>query len=350
MVASLLVGCALMASVWLLPWERVGGAEHNSKWGLHAAVGCAAVATALSVPASLGQRVLYGVQRGAVANGWLVIGSVAAAGASFAAAAADAPLYAYVLESIGVPVVTGLCCTVWTVAVFEPELRPRLALSSRVEWRTLRGETGWYFVIALAGAVGFQTDTLMVSGIIGAAAAGVYGVAARIFGLVSQTIYPALMQLWPAFTDAYVRGDHTWIRTRLIRASLLSAAGSGAVGLLLVAIGDDAVRLWLTDDLAPGRGLLVAFAVWTTYSLASAPLFLFLNATGQVKAHGLAAAAVAMANLPLSFALTHSLGVSGPVWGSFTASVVCSGIPGLWFATRTLRSLNSDDERPSTLP
>jgi O-antigen/teichoic acid export membrane protein len=351
MVASLLVGCALMASVWLLPWERVLGAEHTSKSILHAAVGCTAVATALSVPASLGQRVLFGVQRGAVANGWLVIGSVAAAVASIVAAAADAPLYAYVLASIGVPVLTGLCCTVWTVAVFEPELRPRLALSSRVEWRTLRGETGWYFVIAFAGAVGFQTDALMVSGLIGASAAGIYNIASRLFGLVLQTVYSGLMQLWPAFADAYVREDYAWIRSRLVWASVLSGLGSGLVGVVLVVAGDDLVRVWLTDELVPPTQLLVALAVWTSYSLASAPLFLLLNAIGRVRAHGLAAAAVALANLPLSYVFTNAIGISGPAWGSVVASVACSAVPGIWIVNRIFRGFSDGGQfEPNGVP
>jgi len=342
LVASILIGCVLLASVWILPWGRLLGAEHISHSVIHAAVGCTAIATALSVPASLGQRVLFGVQRGATANGWLVVGSVAAAGASIVAAAVDAPLYAYVLASVGVPVVTGLCCTFWTLTLLEPELRPRRRLSTRAEWRPLRSETGWYFLIALSGAVGFQTDALMVSGLIGAAAAGVYGIASRLFGLVLQTVYSGLMQLWPAFADAYVRGDYAWIRSRLLWASFLSGVGSALVGGLLVLVGDDVVRVWLTDDLVPPRELLVALAVWTSYSLASAPIFLLLNAVGRVRAHALAAVAVAVVNLPLSYAFTHAFGISGPAWGSVAASVACSAVPGIWIVTRVLRGFSDD--------
>ena len=327
--AAAVVLCMLgVAAAFVLPWRSILGAEVLTSGSVTWAVVVAAGSIALSIPASLGQRTLYGLHRGAAANRWLLVATVSAAAASIAAALADAPLAVFVLASLGVPTFAGLCCTLWTF-LRDHRVRPSLAAVNGDEWSRLRSASGWYFVVALAAAFGFQTDALIIAGVLGAQSAGVYGVAVRVFGLIMQAVYPALLQLWPAFADAHVRSDLSWIRSRLARATLLVAAAAGTASLVLVVVGDDLVRLWLTPELVPTTGLLLAMGAWTTFSLVQAPMFLLFNGVGRVRAHAVMAATVAVVNVPLSVWLAHAVGVSGPVLGSLIASIAVAVGPGL---------------------
>lgn len=336
-VAGVIVLILLGVSAWILPWTRILGANHLPGDQVRAAVLVTAVAVALSVVGSLGQRVLYGLHRGGQANMWLVMGAVLGGILTIIAAASDAGLVWLVATTLITPAAVGLTCTGWVLVRGAPRMRPRLGSIAWSEWIWLRRQSGWFFVVAVSGAAAFQTDALIVAGVLGAASAGVYGVAARLFGLISQALYPGLLQLWPAFTDAYVRGDMRWIRSRLVGAAGLCIAMAGLAGGVLLVVGEELVSAWLTPDLAPPAGLLLAFAVWTAYSLASATIYLLFNAVGLVKVHALAAAAVALVNLPVSIVLTRVIGLEGPVWGSLIAATLCSATPALYFLPRVLR-------------
>lgn len=334
---AILIVFLMGGSAWLLPWPTLLGAERLPPAEIRAAVLVTGVAVALGVVGSLGQRVLYGLHRGGRANAWLAIGALGSGVLTIVVAVKGGGLVALVTTSLVVPSVVGLACTTWTLGRQAAYLRPRWGAVSGQEWHRLRGQSGWFFVIALSGAIAFQTDALIVAGVLGAASAGVYGVVARLFGIVSQTMYPGLLQLWPAFTDAHLRGEHAWIRSRLGRAIGTTSGVALVSGIFLVIAGPALVGWWLVDDLVPPRDLLIAFALWTAYSLGSAAVYLLFNAVGLVRLHGQVAVAVAVINLPVSWGLTHAVGIAGPVWGSLFASVACSLIPAMVVCPRVLR-------------
>jgi O-antigen/teichoic acid export membrane protein len=328
-LAGGLVWLAMSASRWIVPWQDLLGAHGLGSSQVNSAVMAMAFATGLSVPAVIGQRILYGIERGGVANLWLLGGAMVTGAMLIVGSAANVSLYVLLLMALGIPAVSGIASGVSAVVHLAPQLRPRLEDASATEWRRMLGPSGWYFAIALSAAVSFQADALIVSSVLGAATAGVYALAARAFGLVSASLTPALLQLWPAFGDAFVRRDRDWIRSRLLWSTAIGIGASAAAGLVIVAVGPPVVRTLFTEALVPDRSLLVALTCWTTYSFVTAPAYLLLNATGRVRVHGVVAIGVAALNLPLSIVLTHVIGISGPVWGSLLASVAVTAIPGL---------------------
>jgi O-antigen/teichoic acid export membrane protein len=310
-----------------VPWQRLLGTDAISETALRACVLALVVSTTLTLVGSLGKSALYGIQRGSAANHWLVAATLAGAASSILAALVGAPLWVFVLAAAGAPALVSFACTWWTLRRTQLRVHPRVSDVSGVELRQLLGTGGWFLAIALAGALGYQTDSVVVAAILGASSAGVYNVALRVLGLVTQSVYPALMQLWPAFTEALGRGDVAWVRSRFWWSSLLAGAAAAVVSVALVVVGPTLIGLWLTDDLAPSRTLLAAFAVWTTYTIALAPLFFLLNAIGRVRAHAWMAIATTVANVPLSIALTHLVGITGPVYASLIASTLFAGVP-----------------------
>jgi O-antigen/teichoic acid export membrane protein len=347
-IAAVLVLVSGTICTILLPWQVILGAPSIPETTLRACVLCLVLGTAVAIIGSLGQRILYGLQRGSVANHWLVAATVASAGASILVSVVGAPLWIYVLATVGAPAVVSLFCTWWVVVgTGSPNLRPRRRLVARAGLKDLAGTSGWFFAIAVAAAVGYQTDSLVVAAILGASSAGVYSVALRLFGLLSQSLYPVLLQLWPAFGEALARGDTAWIRTRFRWSMMLAAGGSGVIGVALVIAGPQLVALWLTEELTPSRTLLIALAAWTAYSLGTAPMFFLLYAAGKVRSCAIMAVAVAIANVPLSILFTQRIGISGPVLGSLVATMLFTGVPGSLIIQRLLRDAPEFAEPPA---
>jgi O-antigen/teichoic acid export membrane protein len=346
--AALVVLAIGLVATFAVPWQRLLGAPSIPEATLRACVLALVVSTSAAVVGSMGQRALYGVQRGGAANVWLIAATLAGAACSITSAFLDAPLWVYVLATVGAPTAVSLMCTAVTMGSKRGGLRPKFDLLDRARFSGLARAGGWYFGIAISAAAGYQTDSIVVAAVLGASAAGVYSVALRLVGLITQAIYPVQLQLWPAFGEALVRGDTAWVHRRFRTAVLLSAAAAVVLGTLIVVVGPTLVRYWLTADLQPPRELLLAMAVWTVYSLAVAPVHFLLNAAGRVRAHSLMAIAAAAANVPLSILLTHSIGISGPVYGSLLASSALSGIPGVLIARGILNGHSPAPREPSS--
>lgn len=332
----LIVGTSLTFAV---RWQTLLGADSIREGTLRACVLSVIAATAISVVGSLGHRALYGIQRGHTANYWLGAGAVASAGASVVIAAWRGPLWAYVAALVGSPALVSLVCTWWTMRFTELHTRPRIALVTRFDIRRIAGSGGWFLLIALSGALSFQTDALVAASVLGASAGGIYSVATRLFGLVTSCVYPSLLQLWPAFTEAMVRGDTVWVRTRFWWSSALAFTASGGAGVVVVIVGPPFVQDWLTAGLVPSRELLVAMSIWTALSLGAAPLMFTLNAFGKVREHALMSTSMAAANIPLSLLLTRRMGIAGPVYGSLVSTLVFAWLPAAVVVRRCFQSL-----------
>lgn len=322
----------------LVPWRSVLGTESVSNEVLTEAALAAAAATATSIVASLGQRILYGVQRGDDGNRWIAAGLIAGTAGTAAAALLDLPLFAFVLAGLGMPAIVGIACSAWSVrTVAGISLLTVRSYARRAEIRRLVIPSVWFFVIAVASTLAYQTDTLVVAAVVGASAAGVYSVVLRVFGVLIQAATPAAVQLWPAFAHAIAEGDLSWVRSRLRRAILWGGIGGGLMCALIVGVARPVISVWLDPALRPSWSLLVAMGAWTSYTLATLPIFYTLNAFGRVRAHALMAASVSVLNLPLSIVLAQRLGVEGPVIASMISHAFAAGLPGALLCARLIR-------------
>jgi O-antigen/teichoic acid export membrane protein len=332
-----LVAAAGVLAAAVLPWNRILGAPAMDAGELRAAVAVFFVFAGLAIPAGIGQRTLIGLQRGLVANFWLLAGAAASLGGVFVAAGTHSPLWCFVLASTGLPVVVAAVQSTWVLARRHAHLRPSRQLVTRASFRTLAGVSGLFLALNVAVAVAYQADVMIVASTLGAGSAAVFAVGLRMFGLVGTTLAGASQQMWTAMAEALARGDVVWVRSRLLRIIFGTLAVSVPSAALLVALGRPLARIWVGPDLVPPLGLLAAFALWTVYSLAMTQLSYLLNAAQVIGPQVVMALSMTAANLALSLYLTRQIGIMGPLVGSLTAHVVFSGVPAVVLAVRVLR-------------
>jgi O-antigen/teichoic acid export membrane protein len=333
---GVLVAIVGTASIFVLPWNVLLGSPGLPAAAINASVVMFSISVGLAIPASIGQRVLLGTQQGAVANIWSLAASVAQFVAVIAAAWRDAPVWAFVAATISTPVLVACVESAW-VFIRASHLRPERSRVSRDVVRQLL-RVGWlFFVLNIAVAAAYQSDTLITSTVLGATSAAVFAIALRMFGAVSGLFATSLQQVWPALAEALARGDLEWTRRRfkqvLIISTALLAAGAG----LLVAIGQPVARIWVGESLVPPLDLLVAFAAWTVYAHAMSQCGILLNAGGVIAPQVVMATAMVCVNVPLSIVLTRQIGLAGPVVGSLVAHMLCSGLPVVFLVRRVLR-------------
>jgi O-antigen/teichoic acid export membrane protein len=334
-----------VGTCWWVPWQSLLGAEDLSRGSVLACVAAFFVLVGLAVPGSLGGRVLAALQRSSTLYAWTAVAAVAGLVATAACAVTDAPLWAYLAAVVGAPAVFGVAQTLWVLEQ-HPELRPT---SLRVEpaeaVRYLRAGS-LFAALSLTVVINYYVDSLVVASVEGAAAGAVFAIAARMFALVGGTVTLAGQQLWSALAEAVARGDVAWVRSRYHRALVVSTAlnAVGCFGLALV--GRTVTRLWVGQEYVPPYSLLWVLAGWTVVSTAVVQASYLLAAVERLRVIALTSVLMVPLNLALSVALTHQVGLTGPLLGSLAALLLVQLVPLVVCTTRLLRELEAGGAGP----
>jgi O-antigen/teichoic acid export membrane protein len=200
-------------------------------------------------------------------------------------------------------------------------------------------------VIGMSIAVGYTSDSLVVAQILGQETVAQYSVPYRLFSIVTVVLTFFLMPLWPAYAEAAARGDVFWIRRTLRRSLKLGLAFNLTAGLLLVVSGRWIIRLWVGPEIVPSIPLLVAFGSYLIVNCVHGPLSILLNGLSVLGFQLVCWISMAVLNLALSIVLTRRFGVSGVVFGTVVANLVCFVIPSAWYVRRHLRRLTIEQQQ-----
>lgn len=294
---------------------------------------------AVNLPLGLAQRIQYGRQEGFEVSVWAALGSLISLAGLIAAIQARAGLPLLVLALAGGPVVATALNGVVLFTRRHPELRPRLQLATGRAAFSLMRVGMLFFVLQLAVAVAFQSDIIVAARILGPSAAAEYSVALRLFFLVPTILSMVFLPLWPAYGEAIARGDLAWVRRTLTRATAIGVAVTTASSAFLVITGRDVLRIWLGPVFDPPFMMLLGMALWAVVSTAFTSIAMLLNGASVIRFQVIVASVMAGASIAASIALAGSFGVSGVIWGTLLAYLVCAALPTFWYLPRVLRQL-----------
>ena len=320
-------GIVAVLLVPVVPWYRLLQVSEVAVPDLEAAIWVFAATVLLAIPSGVGQRVHLAYQQGWAASLTTGIGSVLALAGTVAAALADASLPWFVAAMLAGPALAFLGETVWVFARSHADLRPDRASLHAATIRRILASGGQFFALALAGAVAYQSDSLVIAHYLGAEEVTRYAVCLRLFTLVQTALAALLMPLWPAYGEALASRDHDWVRTTLRRSLLGSFAISMLSSLVLVVAARWLLSVWTPDLAIPSTSLLLSLACWAVVSSVSMAIAMFLNGANIIRLQVVAASVMAVANLALSIALVTRIGIAGPVWASVITQTLIVVVP-----------------------
>lgn len=265
----------------------------------------------------------------AFANGvWQAVGSVGSLGALLIAMHYNAGLSGLVLMLSGVPVVATICQALTVFFFTRPWLRPSLAGVNRGVAADLLRLGAGYVVVQLAMTLSMYSDSIITTQILGPTTVTQYSVVSKPFGLLSATLFMALVPMWPAYTEALAKGDFAWVRRTLNRSLALVAFVAGVPGLLLIVVGPPLIRLWVRNpSFDVPTALLVALAVWTLIQAVGAVWAALMNGLRIVRFQAVCAVLTSVVALGAKVLLARRAGITGLVWGTSLAHVVFTLVP-----------------------
>jgi O-antigen/teichoic acid export membrane protein len=301
----------------------------------------------LNIPASIVTRIQSGYQEGYQSNLWTSSGSVLSLLTLLIVIHYHGSLALLVLAIAGAPILTLLMNGVALL-----RRRPWLFPS----WRFLRWESSkdlvrigaLFFALQIAGAVGFSSDNIVLTRILGPEAVTQYAVPFRLFSVGAMVTSFLIAPLWPAYGEALERRDLSWIRNTLYRSLILVGAISIGLGGVLALVGAKLIALWVGPQIHPSPLLLGSLAVWGVVSAVSSAVAMFLNGISVVRFQVILSLIGASINILISVYLTRRVGIPGVVLGSIVSQIAIGLIPYYLYVRRYFTLARFTDTDAST--
>ena len=302
------------------------------------------VTIGLYFPATVGSRILFGSGLQHVANWWQCGIPVLSLTAALGVHLSTPSLSHYVAATQVPPLAINTLLTIVVFVHYCPALRFRITDISRDKVRTL---LPLGLVFAIQGAtmvVGYQSDLLVLTHMVGAESVGQYSLALKLTTLITLVAATAITPLWPHFTEAQVRGDSDWT-SRILRHSIIGClTWVFFSGLAIIALGQLAIRWFTGGQIIVPSDVIFFLTLSNGLQALQVPMAVYLNALGVKTFQLSCSCAMALTNLPISIYLTSKFGLVGPAGGTSIAVFTTLLLPYWVYVRRRLKLRNPTSE------
>jgi O-antigen/teichoic acid export membrane protein len=344
---SLLGIAVLLTSAFFLvwtrvPWDRVFNVETaQARAEIGPAVAFAFAIFVLNLPFSIISKIYGAYQEVAFANGWTAAGNVLSLAALVAVTRLRGGLVALVIAVSSMILLINVVSAVWLFGWSKPWLFPSL---KRVTWPAVRKLTSlgsMFFVIQVAALILFQTDNLIIAHYLGAAAVTPYSVTWRLFTYTMLFQMLAIPSFWPAYAEAFSRGDRAWVRRSFRLNFRITVASTAALALPLVLFGRWLIDKWAGKAAVPSGALVIWMGIWSVIYSATCSQSCILGSSGKLRGQMIYSILAAAVNIIVSIVLVQRMGATGAILGTIIAYAVCVLVPQWIEVDRVLKIVHS---------
>jgi O-antigen/teichoic acid export membrane protein len=309
------------------------------------ALAVAVASFVIGLPFNAVSRLAVAVQRGWINAGWIAAGSGLSLGLVAAAAHWRWGFLWFLGASLLVPALQGTGLFIHLLSALKWNFTPaRLAPTGEI--RSMLRSSLYYAFPQFGMAVVQSAPALAISVAAGSSYVTGYNLLIRLFSPFQQGQLILLGPVWPAYTEAHEKADHSWVERTVWRTVAVLCALSGGVAvaawqshrLLLLWIGHSA------DLVSPRLAALVA--AWCLIQMAAQPFMFYLMGVGRLRQ-------LAWLGTPglllTAFALFWGArgGTVDGVLVAGSATLAITLLPPLvWEAIRTMRQHLAGEARP----
>ena len=336
---SLVLAALFAAAFPFVSWAAVFNVSAAVPPGeLRSAVVLAFAAFVLTFPTSVFGAAYHGYQEGYVGNLWVAAGSALSLAALLVVTRFEGGLPQLVLALWGARFVVGLGSAVYLFGRLRPWLLPRPGAATRRAFGRLMALGLQYLVAQLAGLGMFQSQPILVTHLVGPSAVAVFAVAQRLLTLPLVAVQIATFPLMPAYGEARVREDWTWIRRTLQRSLRYAALAAPCLILPLALAAPAVVRRWVGPQMVPSGAVIGGLAVYCVVCALLTPVSVMLYGLEQIRGQARIALLNAVLTVSAGVAFTRLWGLPGMA-AAMVLGMLAGNAVGQWLeATRALKS------------
>ena len=273
------------------------------------------------LPASLATKILAGYQELHIANFFSAGGNVLSLVSVIAVVLLHGSLPILVAAYTGSPVAMNFLCLAWLWLVHKPWLKPWPTLIAPQYIGRIFRSGSQFFVIQIGALVVSNSDNVVISHYLGPAEVTPYTIAWRLTSYlisIQGIIFPAI---WPAYSEAYLRGDFSWVRSTYYRMRKITFASVVIGGIGFSFFGREIIEIWAGPAVKPSSLLICLMSIWMAICAIAINQACLMGALGRVKRQAVCSVVATVANLTLSIWWVQKWGTTGVVLGTIVSYV-----------------------------
>jgi O-antigen/teichoic acid export membrane protein len=195
------------------------------------------------------------------------------------------------------------------------------------ETKSLLNTGGLFLFLQIGYLVGWGSDPMIISSVLGAGEVTKLALVQRLFQFVLLPLSIINAPMWAAYADANARGDRDFI-SHALKRTLVRTAALAAVGCVgMIFLSPFIFRAWLRGNVEIPADLVMTYGLWIFIQCVFIPVSMLLNGLGVVKAQAMVVLAFCIVCLPLKFLLIQHIGVVGVIQAAIIAYLLTAAIP-----------------------
>ncbi len=250
-------------------------------------------------------------QEGYLSNIWAALSTIASLIALITAVSQHANLPTLALAVFATPLLGNVAAGIHLYFWSRPWLRPSFThFKWDQAWSLLK--VGFQFWLGqITVIILLQTDLLVVAQLFGAVDVARYGVALKLFSLISTIQGTLVFPFWSAYTEAFSRREFKWVTKTFKHSVLLGLAWSITTSLFMVIFGQQFIRFLTTKEISPELDLLISMSTTTVLYGIMSSFNIFMNGIGEIKIQAFIGPPSSIFNLAASILLGRWIGPAG---------------------------------------
>jgi O-antigen/teichoic acid export membrane protein len=173
-----------------------------------------------------------------------------------------------------------------------------------------------FFLLQICGILTLPLDYIIITQVLGPEAVTQYAVPIRPFLLVISVASMFVFPLWPAYGEAFARGDSKWVKSTFLHSLGYSVLVFGPVVLGLAAFGKIIVRVWVGPQVHPTWTLLSGIAAYAILLIFYNPISTFLSGINKMKFQVVVWLLQGIMAALLKVVMAKTFGITGVIWAA----------------------------------
>jgi len=214
---------------------------------------------------------------------------------------------AVVVINTASPLFVWVLSMLYTFWVKYPQYRPALSFIRLGMARDLCSKGVQFFILQICGVILFTSTNIIISKMFSPSDVTPYQVTYRYFSIILVAFNTICLPFWNATTDAYSRGDITWIKRMERKLNLVIAGSIGSLILMLI-VSEWVYYFWVGSDLPIPFDLSASMAIYITILIISLRYSYILNGINILRIQIVFTTIATIIFLPLAWAACKYIG------------------------------------------
>ncbi|MCX2473181.1 oligosaccharide flippase family protein [Pedobacter sp. MC2016-05] len=179
-----------------------------------------------------------------------------------------------------------------------------------------------FFIIQLGLIFFYNADNIIIAQTMGPTGVTPYNIAYKYFTVITMISGIIMTPLWPAFTQANIKGDTVWIK-KMIKKMQKICLFVFLLSMVMLVVSPIVYNLWIGDKVHIPWMLSLVLAIYTSLNTYRTVYCYYANAVGKINVQLIIVLTAGVLNIPLGIFLGKLYGAVGVILATTILCFIC---------------------------